>query len=91
MRRTIVGTAIKLARWLDSSSEAKMKNIIVGLAAVVLLSSAATAEEGTTQQPAQPASAIEDCSKQVWPHFSPSCLRNADRAVSVRLVTATRR
>jgi hypothetical protein len=36
-------------------------------------------------------SATEDCSKQVWPNFSPSCLRNADRAINVRLVTTNRR
>jgi hypothetical protein len=32
-----------------------------------------------------------DCSKQVWPHFSPACLRNADQATTVRIVTADRR
>jgi hypothetical protein len=32
-----------------------------------------------------------DCSKQVWPHFSPTCLRNADHAITVRIVTADRR
>jgi hypothetical protein len=36
-----------------------------------------------------------DCSKEVWPNFSPSCLRNANestgvRLVKVRLVTANR-
>jgi hypothetical protein len=31
-----------------------------------------------------------DCSKEVWPDFSPSCLRNADATV-VRLVTVKRR
>jgi hypothetical protein len=32
-----------------------------------------------------------DCSKQVWPHFSSTCLRNADHATTVRVVTADRR
>ena len=32
-----------------------------------------------------------DCTKQVWPHFSPSCLRNADAKTSVRLISADRR
>jgi hypothetical protein len=32
-----------------------------------------------------------DCSQQVWPHISASCLRNADSKIEVRLVTATRR
>jgi hypothetical protein len=31
-----------------------------------------------------------DCSKEVWPDFSPSCLRNANATV-VRLVTVNRR
>jgi hypothetical protein len=35
-------------------------------------------------------SAIVDCSKEVWPDFSPSCLRNANASV-VRLVTVNRR
>ena len=67
-----------------------MRNVVLGLATTALLTTIAFAEEGTTQ-PTQSANPIEDCSKQVWPHFSPSCLRNADKAVSVRLVTATRR
>jgi hypothetical protein len=32
-----------------------------------------------------------DCTKEVWPHFSPSCLRNVDQATRVRMVTASRR
>lgn len=32
-----------------------------------------------------------DCSKQNWPHFSPTCLRNAGQATTVRIVTADRR
>jgi len=32
-----------------------------------------------------------DCSKQVWPNFSPTCLRNADQATTVRIITADRR
>ena len=31
-----------------------------------------------------------DCSKQVWPHFTPTCLRN-DQATVVRVVTVNRR
>jgi len=67
-----------------------MTNVVLGLATAALLTTIAFAEEGTIQ-PTQSANQIADCSKQVWPHFSPSCLRNADRAVSVRLVTTTRR
>ncbi len=32
-----------------------------------------------------------DCAQQVWPHISPSCLRNADDKIEVRLLTITRR
>lgn len=32
-----------------------------------------------------------DCSKEVWPNFSPSCLKNANRATAVRFVTANPR
>jgi hypothetical protein len=52
----------------------------------------------SASEPAPPAekSNIErvqntDCSQQVWPHISSSCLRNADSKIEVRLVTATRR
>lgn len=41
-------------------------------------------------QTTQPAKGPEDCSKQVWPHFSPACLKQ-NEAVSVRVVTAERR
>jgi hypothetical protein len=56
----------------------------------LLAATAAIAEEGATQ-PVKTENAIEDCSKQVWPNFSPACLRNADRALNVRLVTTNRR
>ena len=56
---------------------------IVGVI-LVLMSAAATAAEDTTSTSVK--ADAEDCSKQVWPHFTPSCLRNADKAVAVRLV-----
>jgi len=31
------------------------------------------------------------CSREVWPNFSPSCLRNVNQATEVRLVTTIRR
>jgi hypothetical protein len=31
-----------------------------------------------------------DCSKEVWPNFSPSCLQNPNKSTAVRLVTANR-
>ena len=66
-----------------------MKNIL-SIAVSFLLTTAVSAEEVTTQ-PVKADSAAEDCSKQVWPNFSPSCLRNVDRAINVRLVTVNRR
>ena len=67
-----------------------MKHVLSTVAVAFLLTTAVSAEEVTTQ-PAKADSAAEDCSKQVWPNFSPSCLRNADRAINVRLVTVDRR
>jgi hypothetical protein len=64
----------------------KMKHVLSAIAVSILLTTAAGAEEITTQSD-KADGATEDCSKQVWPHFSPSCLHNADRAVNVRLIT----
>jgi len=61
---------------------------IVGVI-LALMSAAATAAEDTKSTSIK--ADAEDCSKQVWPHFSPSCIRNADKAVAVRLVTPDRR
>ena len=68
-----------------------MKNVFFAIVfSSLLATTAAIAEEGATQ-PVKAENAIEDCSKQVWPNFSPACLRNADRALNVRLVTTNRR
>jgi hypothetical protein len=67
-----------------------MKPLLSAIAIFSLLITAVSAEEAATQ-PVKADSATEDCSKQVWPNFSPSCLRNADRAINVRLVTTNRR
>ena len=67
-----------------------MKHLLSAVAVSLLLTTAVYAEEAALQT-VKADYAIEDCSKQVWPNFSPSCLRNADRAVNVRLVTADRR
>lgn len=66
-----------------------MKHVLSAIAVSFLLTTAVSAEEAATQPKAD--SVTEDCSKQVWPNFSPSCLRNTDRAVNVRLVTVDRR
>jgi hypothetical protein len=67
-----------------------MRYAVPAIVLSVLFANAAIAEEGSTQ-PVKADSATEDCSKQVWPNFSPACLRNADRATNVRLVTTNRR
>ena len=67
-----------------------MKHTLTAIAVCFLLTSAARAEQNTAQS-SKADSGNEDCSKQVWPHFSPECLRNTDKAVNVRLVTAVRR
>ena len=64
-----------------------MKHLLTIIGVAVLLTTPVAAEEATSP-PTKAANSTEDCSTQVWPHFSPSCLRNADKAVAVRLVTA---
>ena len=56
---------------------------IVGVI-LALMSAAATAAEDTK-------STSIKADAEDWPHFSPSCIRNADKAVAVRLVTPDRR
>jgi len=55
--------------------------------AVTLLFTNVSAEEASPQTTKE-STATADCSKQVWPNFSPSCLRNADQTINVRLVSA---
>jgi hypothetical protein len=55
------------------------------LAIILLFATGAQAQEATT--PSSTNTAAEDCSKQVWPNFTPSCLRNSDKATNVRLVS----
>ena len=67
-----------------------MKHVLSAIVISFLLPNVAIAEEAALQS-VKADSATEDCSKQVWPNFSPVCLRNTDRAVNVRLVTTNRR
>jgi len=73
------------------SNEANMKHTFYTLAVCLLLTTAAQADESAIPSNKAETAANEDCSKQVWPHFSAACLRNNDRAIRVRLVTANRR
>lgn len=71
-----------------------MKSVLalcVMVSAVAGLAGSASCEERV--QAAVETERVEavDCSKQVWPNFSPACLRNADQATTVRVVTADRR
>jgi hypothetical protein len=72
-----------------------MKTILSATAAV-LLATAALADEVPPPQPKvqqadDSAKQTEDCSKQVWPHFSQACLRSEGKGIAVRLVTTERR
>jgi len=67
-----------------------MKRNLSAIALLLLLATGARAEEATT--PSDRANnPTEDCSKQVWPNFTPSCLPNAGQATNVRLVSTERR
>lgn len=66
--------------------------LAIGLAwLTVTLGSSAHAGEQEAIQPAASQAPSVDCSKETWPNFSSSCLRNAGSTVAVRIVTATRR
>ncbi len=68
-----------------------MKRNLSAIAVLLLLASVARAEEATTSSD-KGNNPTEDCSKQVWPNFTPSCLRNAGQQVTnVRLVSTERR
>lgn len=73
-----------------------MKTILSATAAFVVFATAALADEVPPPQPKvqqndDPAKQTEDCSKQVWPHFSQACLRPEGKGIAVRLVTIEHR
>ncbi|MCS3892138.1 hypothetical protein M2171_001271 [Bradyrhizobium japonicum USDA 38] len=72
-----------------------MKTILSAAAAFVLLATPALADEvpppQKIQQAGDSAKEADDCSKQVWPHFSQACLRSEGKGIAVRLVTTERR
>lgn len=59
---------------------------------VQVVTPAAAGEQAviTTAAPATKDAGTIDCSTEVWPNFSPSCLRNA-QAIEVRMVRINRR
>ncbi|QIG97342.1 hypothetical protein [Bradyrhizobium sp. 6(2017)] len=73
-----------------------MKSIFSTTAVLILLAAPALAEEAPVQLPKvrtnEAAKEAEDCSKQVWPHFTQACLRAEGKGIAaVRLVTTERR
>ena len=73
----------------DSSYETKTETRSICYRGFFPSDNRVSAEEAI--QPVKTDNPPEDSAKQVWPNFTPSCLRNADRAVNVRLVTVNRR
>ena len=67
-----------------------MKRNLTAIAVVLLLATGARAEHETTPND-KAKTPTEDCSKQVWPNFTPSCLRNPGQTTNVRLVSTERR
>jgi hypothetical protein len=59
--------------------------------AVTVSSTGAMCEERTQAAGEAERAEAVDCSKQNWPNFSPTCLRNAGQAATVRIITADRR
>lgn len=67
-----------------------MKRNLSAVAILLLLATGARADEATTSS--DKVNNPEDCSKPVWPNFTPLCLRNAgQQATNVRLVSTDRR
>jgi hypothetical protein len=90
------GTTYGMARSdLDTTKAQKMKtlstvSLLLVIASAGLSAPAFAGEEAATSATAAKEDTAADCSKQVWPHFTPTCLRN-DQATVVRVVTVNRR
>jgi len=80
---------------LDTNKAQKMKtfsalSLLLVIASAELVAPAFAGDAAATSATAVKDETATDCSKQVWPHFAPTCLRN-DQAIVVRIVTADRR
>jgi hypothetical protein len=64
-----------------------MSPLFPAIAVTLLLIINVSAEE-MSPQTTKESTATADCSKQVWPNFSQSCLPNADQTINVRFVSA---
>ena len=73
-----------------------MKSIFSTTAVLILIATSALAEEPPVPLPKVPQAGdsmkqADDCSQQVWPHFTRACLRSEGKAVAaVRVVTTER-
>ena len=91
-----LGTTDGIRRFeLHTFKAEKMKTLsVLPLLLIVAFAGSATParanETVATSATAVKEDAATDCSKQVWPHFTPTCLRN-DQATVVRIVTVNRR
>ena len=63
--------------------------LIVAASSLSLVTPSAAGEEVDTTAAMTKEDGAVDCTKEVWPNFSPSCLKNA-KSTDVRLVTARR-
>jgi len=71
----------------------KVSGLAIGfvLASATLATSATAGEQSAPGvAPPRTADPVIECSKETWPNFSASCLRNANSAVQVRLISGTR-
>jgi hypothetical protein len=91
-----LGTTDGIGRFeLHTFKAEKMKTLsALPLLLIIAFAGSATparaGETVATSATAVKEDAATDCSKQVWPHFTPTCLRN-DQATVVRIVTVNRR
>jgi len=57
-----------------------MKTLLSTIGIALLVTTAVAAQEATPPT-VKAENVVEDCTKQVWPDFSPACLRNTDKAI----------
>jgi hypothetical protein len=93
--RSALGTRDGMGRFDLDTTKAQQMKILSALSLLVVIASAGLAPAFASDEAATSATAVKedtatDCSKQVWPHFTPTCLRN-DQATVVRVVAASRR
>jgi hypothetical protein len=68
-----------------------MLSVLVAIVAAAAPAVSSDAVAVAATMPVAKADAAVDCSKETWPNFSQWCLRNANQAIQVRLITASSR